>query len=319
MKSMIKEVTNSFKAALYQRISSPLYGTYIFSWVLYNWKIVLPLLFGSQNIDLRITEFTQSLEAINGGLRYDSVVVPMFVTGLILFLQPLMQRFLFIYAEWNKSEGLKKRDEFNSKTMLTLDQSNELRSSLQTANSFHQKVLENKDNEISEFKIISDRKDNEIKNLVNKGGEDSLTIASLNQSNEERKVKFVRLSKIFKRQRSKHLKLIAALKKYHEVEMKHKINELIQLRKEISEMKSIEADFEVAKDEHILGISEMAKQIGEIDKEKSDLQSRLEKVTMEKNSLADIALNLKNEALLNQKRLDIEKSAYLPKPIERMT
>ncbi|PKG77092.1 hypothetical protein CXF80_01450 [Shewanella sp. Actino-trap-3] len=64
---MIKEITNSFKAALYQRVSSPLYGTYIFSWILYNWLIVLPFIFGSKVFDERMSNFKLAMAPSDDG------------------------------------------------------------------------------------------------------------------------------------------------------------------------------------------------------------------------------------------------------------
>lgn len=102
---MIKEVTNSIKAALYQRVSSPLYGTYIFSWSLYNWAIVLPLVFGSGEFDARVLNFKTALHTSESVFIYSTVIVPILMAMVILALQPILQRFLFIYTEWNKSEG----------------------------------------------------------------------------------------------------------------------------------------------------------------------------------------------------------------------
>ncbi|MEZ8014049.1 MULTISPECIES: hypothetical protein [unclassified Vibrio] len=163
---MIKEITNSIKAALYQRVSSPLYGTYICSWTIYNWEITLPLVFGTKNFDDRLVDFKLGLYPEVAGFEYQTVLVPLAITATLLGLQPLLQRFIFIYTEWNRSEGLKKRDQYSSETMLTLEQSNELRASVQKVQQFHQEVLKNKEEEVNEYKRQLDSKDNSI-NSVN--------------------------------------------------------------------------------------------------------------------------------------------------------
>lgn len=149
---MIKELTNSIKATLYQRISSPLYGTYILSWLLYNWQATLPLLFGSKRFDERLVDFKAILIVGENSFVWCSLIAPMLITIAILLLQPLIQRYLYVYSEWNKSEGLKKRDKFSAETMLTLEQSNELRASVQKVQQFHQEIVKNKDEEITEYK-----------------------------------------------------------------------------------------------------------------------------------------------------------------------
>ncbi|HGS4830468.1 TPA: hypothetical protein ACMDRH_003502 [Vibrio cholerae] len=104
---MIKEITNSIKAALYQRVSSPLYGTYICSWLIYNWELVLPLMFGSKKFDERVLDLKSGISPEATGFEYKTIIVPLVITALLLALQPLLQRFIFIYTEWNRSEGLK--------------------------------------------------------------------------------------------------------------------------------------------------------------------------------------------------------------------
>jgi len=166
---MIKEVTNSFKAALYQRVSSPLYGTYIFSWMLYNWKSLLPLLLGSKNIDERLRIFTASLNDTDGSFNYFTIIVPILMAALILLLQPVLQRFIFIYSEWNKSAGLKKRDEYNRETMLTLEQSNELRASVHKMHAFHQETIKNNEAEMAVLNNTAASKEKEFQTLSEQG------------------------------------------------------------------------------------------------------------------------------------------------------
>lgn len=162
---MIKEITNSIKASLYQRVSSPLYGTYICSWAIYNWEFVLPLIFGTKKFDDRIADFKLGLYPETTGFEFSTVFVPLVITAVLLALQPLLQRFIFIYTEWNKSEGLKKRDQYSSETMLTLEQSNELRASTQKIQQFHQEVLKNKEEEVNEYKHQLETKESSINSI----------------------------------------------------------------------------------------------------------------------------------------------------------
>jgi hypothetical protein len=218
---MIKEITNSFKAALYQRVSSPLYGTFIFSWLLYNWFVVLPLIFGSKVFDERINDFKSGMATSSDGFLYSTVLIPMIITAIILFLQPILQRFLFIYTEWNKSEGLKKRDQFSSETLLTLEQSNELRSSVQKIHQFHQEVSKNKDVEIVEYKKLATLKEEASGKqnahnleLIEKSSraeseKSELATEVANQKSEKAKFEanYKRLAGIFSKQRKRQISL----------------------------------------------------------------------------------------------------------------
>ncbi|MBF4258929.1 hypothetical protein EAY27_02920 [Vibrio anguillarum] len=212
---MIKEITNSIKAALYQRVSSPLYGTYICSWAIYNWELVLPLMFGTKKFDDRLADFKIGLSPEATGFEYNTVLVPLLITATLLAIQPLLQRFIFIYTEWNRSEGLKKRDQYSSETMLTLEQSNELRSSVQKVQQFHQEVLRNKEEEVNEYKRQLDSKDNSFNSVNNNNlklieektelesekSELSVAVATVEGELADLKSKYQRLSKLFTKSR----------------------------------------------------------------------------------------------------------------------
>ncbi|MCC4859758.1 hypothetical protein [Vibrio splendidus] len=212
---MIKEVTNSIKATLYQRVNSPIYGTYIFTWCIYNWERLLKFVFGEGDFNIRLDAFKTSMY-IGDDFQYELIFYPVLATAMILFFQPLMLRYLFIYSEWNKSEGLKKRDVFTSETMLTLEQSNEIRSQMQKVHEFNQKIIENKNSEITELNsqvehVTSSKlgleKEN-VKNVTliiekdNQLSEMSLQLTTLEGDFSKLNSKYLRLFKILKRQRN---------------------------------------------------------------------------------------------------------------------
>uniref|UniRef100_UPI001BE44148 hypothetical protein n=1 Tax=Vibrio anguillarum TaxID=55601 RepID=UPI001BE44148 len=137
------------------------------------------------------------------------------ITATLLAIQPLLQRFIFIYTEWNRSEGLKKRDQYSSETMLTLEQSNELRSSVQKVQQFRQEVLRNKEEEVNEYKRQLDSKDNSFNSVNNNNlklieektelesekSELSVAVATVEGELADLKSKYQRLSKLFTKSR----------------------------------------------------------------------------------------------------------------------
>jgi hypothetical protein len=179
------------------------------------------LIFGSKVFEERINDFKSGMERSDDVFLYSTVLIPMIITGVILLLQPILQRFHFIYTEWNKSEGLKKRDQFSSETMLTLEQSNELRSSVQKVQQFHQEVLKNKDEEIVEYKKLVTLKEEALVKqdannlgLIEKASQEESEKSELatevaNQKIEKLKFEenYKRLSEIFSKQREKQISL----------------------------------------------------------------------------------------------------------------
>lgn len=251
---MIKEITNSIKAALYQRVSSPLYGTYICSWAIYNWELVLPLIFGTKKFDDRLADFKMGLSPEATGFDYNTVLLPLLITAILLTLQPLLQRFIFIYTEWNRSEGLKKRDQYSSETMLTLDQSNELRASVQKVQQFHQEVLKNKEEEINEHKRQLDSKDksfNSVNNnnlklieekteLESEKSELSVSLATVRGGLANLESKYQRLGKLFTKSRQAKTNVIQHINSngwYVNQRVIDELPQLIVLDSKVSESK----------------------------------------------------------------------------------
>ena len=64
---MNRDIINSIKATLYDRVSNPLYGTFVFVWLLANWKVVYITFFAdkvflesSTRLDYIISYFQKS-------------------------------------------------------------------------------------------------------------------------------------------------------------------------------------------------------------------------------------------------------------------
>lgn len=145
---MIKDVTNSIKATLYQRVNSPLYGTFIFAWMLYNWEKTLQLTFGSKDFDARLAIFKSSFKNTDtGSSDYWTFLVPMAATIFILFFQPVIQRIVFVHNERNKHKGLNARDEFDNERRLTIEESMAIKDDLSRLHERNQVALKIKEDE----------------------------------------------------------------------------------------------------------------------------------------------------------------------------
>ncbi len=148
---MIKGITNSITATLHERINSPLYGTYIFAWLAYNWDKALLLVFSDSKINDRVTIFKASMINDENGFDWCVVLVPLVVTGFILACQPFIQRWIFVHNERNKAMGFEKRDEFTAKTRLSHEQSAALRADVRELNKQHAEELTVKDVKIKQL------------------------------------------------------------------------------------------------------------------------------------------------------------------------
>lgn len=93
---MNRDIINSVKATLYDRVSSPVYGTFIFVWLLSNWKIVYVTFFAdkkflenSTRLDYIIEYFSLTTD-IFGSFEVNSFFTHLFlfpiITTLIILL-----------------------------------------------------------------------------------------------------------------------------------------------------------------------------------------------------------------------------------------
>ncbi|MFY2508787.1 hypothetical protein ACN3E9_10980 [Vibrio pectenicida] len=170
---------------------------------------------GTKPIDERVVVFKSGISPEATGFEYNTFFGPLIITVVLLAIQPWLQRYVFIYMEWNRSEGLKQRDKYSSETMLTLEQSNELRASVQKFQQFHQEVLKNKEEEINEYKRQLESKDNEANTFNDKNlklieektelesekSELSVNLATVRGELADLESKYQRLSKILSNSR----------------------------------------------------------------------------------------------------------------------
>lgn len=110
---MFEQFTNSIKATLYDRISNPLSNSFLFSWVLWNYKIVV-ILFSSlrpyekiNEIDIFIstTIFKVNFYEPLGYWCSNGFLFPLLSALLYLYIYPIPSK--IIYEHW-----LKKRKNF---------------------------------------------------------------------------------------------------------------------------------------------------------------------------------------------------------------
>ena len=124
---MLKEILDSAKSNLTDRLSSPLLGSFVISWCLWNWKFLV-ILFSDAGVTrtFELTEavsFPDSYAALCNGLLY-----PVLTSLIYVFLYPFPARFAygFILRQNRKSNQL--RQNIAKETLLTVEESHRLTS-----------------------------------------------------------------------------------------------------------------------------------------------------------------------------------------------
>ncbi len=121
---MIDDIKKSFNEIIYERTTSPFYGTLISSWIIWNWKILYLTFFISEKkittnkIDFIIANYSQ-IEHI--------LIYPLISTFLLLTVIPFIANGAFWislrFTKWKVDQ----KNYIDKKQLLTVEQSIELR------------------------------------------------------------------------------------------------------------------------------------------------------------------------------------------------
>lgn len=170
---MLTELRKSTNAILFERVSSPLFGTLIISWLIWNWKIVYLTIFISES-KLEINKIDYIIE--NYQNIHTLITFPLISTFLLITVIPLISNGAFwmnlIYKKWKTD----KKNEVEKTQLLTIEQSVELRKEIRDKEIQFEKILEKKtlDNkllqaQIEELKLkLTDGKSSEDSNKKQK-------------------------------------------------------------------------------------------------------------------------------------------------------
>ncbi|TGK01811.1 hypothetical protein EHQ53_15160 [Leptospira langatensis] len=142
---MFEEIKNSVQKVLSERAVSPLAGTFIISWCLWNWEIFILFFFSSDDISVLDKIFYIKYFGSNA---CNVFVKPIISTIAILLLYPLFSN--STYWLWLRYDVWKKKikDEIEGSELLTLKESAEIKYEVEQQFRKAADILNDKDTEI---------------------------------------------------------------------------------------------------------------------------------------------------------------------------
>lgn len=139
----MEDIQKSIKAVLYERTTSPFFGTFILSWLIWNWKIIYITLFVSEK-----TIKTDKLDYLIKNHFMDEwnlIIFPSISTIILLTIFPFINNGAFWlklkFDKWKKDM----KNEIELKQLLTLEQSLELREHISNLEERFNKISSDKD------------------------------------------------------------------------------------------------------------------------------------------------------------------------------
>lgn len=172
---MIQDMSQSIKATLYERVSSPLFGAVVVSWSLWNYKFLMVLFSNleiTKKFDYLSVNFFHNFESV----FWSGFYLPICSALAFLLIYPIPAKIVYENALTQQRNLKKIKLSIEDETPLTIEESRNIRRRmLNVENSFSDEI-ERKDNEIKQYKEI-------IKNL-----EDDLNTRQKSLSNLSPKI-----------------------------------------------------------------------------------------------------------------------------------
>ncbi|QDW21666.1 hypothetical protein [Flavobacterium sp. KBS0721] len=148
---MFDETKKSVESILSQRLTSPFYGTLIISWLIWNWKIIYLTIFVSED-NIKGTKIEYIVTNYND--PWLIVYFPLLSTGALLIFLPFVTNGAYwldlIFNKWR----VNKKNFVESKQLLTIEDSINLRELLLTSEKRFDTLLADKNAEIEQLKAI---------------------------------------------------------------------------------------------------------------------------------------------------------------------
>jgi hypothetical protein len=145
---MIDDLKKSFNEIIYERTTSPFYGTIITSWLIWNWRIIYLTFFVSEKkIDgHKINYILDNYSDIEHIL-----IFPLISTILLITIFPFLSNGAFwLSLKFNKWK-VDEKNKVDNKQLLTLEQSISLREEISKQEERFGKLVENKNLEIAQL------------------------------------------------------------------------------------------------------------------------------------------------------------------------
>lgn len=144
---MMSEIRKSIYATLYERSTSPLWGTFIISWLVWNWKIPYVTFFVSEKVVSDKIKFI--VEHHSNWI--DMIGAPAASTAIIIGLVPLLSNGAYWltleYQQWRTN----KKREYEKDRLLTIEESTAILNDMALAEEKFVKTINKKDNDIMSY------------------------------------------------------------------------------------------------------------------------------------------------------------------------
>jgi hypothetical protein len=151
---MITDLRTSINSILYQRVTSPFFGTFLISWFVWNWKIFyITFIVESEKLEQnRIDYIVNNLDDPSNLIWY-----PILSTIILITIIPFISNGAYWISLKFEQWRIDNKHKIERKQLLTLEQSIQLREQLLDYEKKFETLLNEKDEEIKKLKLLIEK------------------------------------------------------------------------------------------------------------------------------------------------------------------
>lgn len=146
------DLVKSFKAVLYDRVTSPLLSSFLFAWAAWNHRLFVVLI----SSDLKIKDKFEYVDTVLYPTLYEKTfpgfVWPLLSALVLIFVYPWPARKVYEYARKEQQRLKVIQQKIEDETPLTQEEARELRASVRKAAAEFDKQLSDRDGQIQKLK-----------------------------------------------------------------------------------------------------------------------------------------------------------------------
>ncbi len=152
---MIDDVGKTIKAILYDRIVSPLFGTFTLSWCAWNWRLILLFMTDSSTTVAKKFQYVDAeLYPSNGVAIIYGLLLPATTTAFFIYVYPPIAR--KVYGYWREQQNKLKevQIEKDGETPLKKEEAQEIKNQALLAELRYQEEREKREARIKDLEIL---------------------------------------------------------------------------------------------------------------------------------------------------------------------
>lgn len=163
---MFEDLIKTVKAQLYDRVTSPLLGCFLLSWVIWNYKFIFAL-FSSMKIEDKFKYIDNVIYKGASDYLIQCLALPLITTAFFIFIYPYPAKFTYEFFRKRQVELKEIQQKLDNETPLTKEEAKKIRSdAIKMSIDFEMEIEKLREENLSLRKILKEL--NENSNIIDK-------------------------------------------------------------------------------------------------------------------------------------------------------